>query len=67
MFYYYFAVISVPQLAGERLEPSDDSSGPSLVDYTEKRSLPLTVPDYEHMERHGEKFTVRSLVVGNNS
>ncbi|KAI0219779.1 Sorting nexin-27 [Lamellibrachia satsuma] len=51
-------VISVPHKVAERLEPSDDSSGPSLIDYSEKRSLPLSIPDCNTQERDREKFVV---------
>ena len=51
-------MISVPRQVAERLEPSDDSSGPSLIDYSEKRSLPVSVPDYQTVDRDGEHFIV---------
>ncbi|XP_077988848.1 sorting nexin-27-like [Glandiceps talaboti] len=54
-------VISVPQYECERLEPSDDSSGYSYIDYSEKRALPISVPDYRSVERHGEKFIVYNI------
>lgn len=54
----YFAVISVPEQVAERLEPSDDSSGPSYIDYSERRSLPISIPDYQTVEQGGEKFVV---------
>ena len=47
----------------EKLEPSDDSSGPSVIDYTEKRSLPITIPDYQTLENNGEKYVVRNFIV----
>ena len=53
-----FLVISVPRQVAERLEPSDDSSGPSLIDYSEKRSLPISIPDYQTITNHGEHFVV---------
>ena len=49
-------VISVPDQVAERLEPSDDSSGPSYIDYSERRSLPISIPDYQTIESVGEKF-----------
>jgi sorting nexin-27 len=55
------AVISVPHHVAEKLEPSDESSGPSLVDYSEKRSLPISIPDYKSLENNGEKYVVSSL------
>ncbi|XP_002732720.1 sorting nexin-27-like [Saccoglossus kowalevskii] len=54
-------VISVPQYESERLEPSDDSSGYSYIDYSEKRALPISVPDYRQMEKNGEKFIVYNI------
>jgi sorting nexin-27 len=54
-------VISVPDQVAERLEPSDDSSGPSYIDYSERRSLPISIPDYQTIESVGEKFVVSKL------
>ena len=56
-----FSVISVPHQVAERMEPSDDSSGPSIIDYSEKRSLPITIPDYQTIEHGGDKFVVSCL------
>ncbi|XP_022333199.2 sorting nexin-27-like isoform X2 [Crassostrea virginica] len=54
-------VISVPEQVAERLEPSDDSSGPSYIDYSERRSLPISIPDYQTVEQGGEKFVVFNI------
>ena len=54
----FFSVISVPDQVADRLEPSDDSSGPSYVDYSERRSLPISIPDYHSVNQNGEKFVV---------
>ncbi|GAB1606124.1 sorting nexin-27-like isoform X1 [Argonauta hians] len=54
-------VISVPDRVAERLEPSDDSSGPSLIDYSERRSLPISIPDYQSVETNGEKYVVFNI------
>lgn len=51
-------VISVPEQVAEKLEPSDDSSGPSYIDYSERRSLPISIPDYHYNEGNGEKYVV---------
>ncbi|CAD5122112.1 DgyrCDS10562 [Dimorphilus gyrociliatus] len=51
-------VISVPRQVAERLEPSDESSGPSTVDYSDKRSLPITIPDYETLRDSDSRFIV---------
>ncbi len=48
----------MPRQVAERLEPSDDSSGPSLIDYSEKRSLPISIPDYNTEDKHGDKYVV---------
>lgn len=52
------SVISVPEQIADRLEPSDDSSGPSYIDYSERRSLPISIPDYQSVTQAGEKFVV---------
>ena len=31
------------------------------MDYSEKRSLPITVPDYKHVQEGGEKFVVFNI------
>merc|ERR1719167_1738630 len=50
-------VISLPASEVDRLEPPE--TGPvQYVDYSEKRSLPITVPDYRHVQEAGEKFVV---------
>ncbi|XP_064648615.1 sorting nexin-27-like isoform X3 [Lineus longissimus] len=54
-------VISVPRQVAEKLEPSDESSGPSLIDYSEKRTLPISIPDYQTIERIGERFVVYNI------
>ncbi|KAL5004681.1 hypothetical protein ScPMuIL_018137 [Solemya velum] len=54
-------VISVPEQVAERLEPSDDSSGPSYIDYSERRSLPISIPDYQTVEHSGDKFVVFNI------
>ena len=54
----YVPVISVPDQVADRLEPSDDSSGPSYIDYSERRSLPISIPDYQAVSQNGEKFVV---------
>lgn len=54
-------VISVTQKEAEKLEPSDESSGYSYVDYSEKRSLPISVPDYNYVEKGGDRFVVFNI------
>ncbi|KAL8583666.1 hypothetical protein ACOMHN_037389 [Nucella lapillus] len=54
-------VISVPDQMAEKLEPSDDSSGPSYIDYSERRSLPISIPDYQKVENTGDKFVVFNI------
>ncbi|XP_057331108.1 sorting nexin-27 [Microplitis mediator] len=50
-------VISVTPQEAERLEPCEDLSYAS-VDYSEKRSLPISVPDYHVRERKHERYVV---------
>lgn len=49
-------VISVTQQEAERLEPSEEGQGYSYIDYSEKRSLPISIPDYKHNERGGDRY-----------
>lgn len=57
-------LISVTAAEAERLEPHEDCGGISYVDYSEKRSLPISIPDYSWSEPQrgsgttGEKFAV---------
>lgn len=51
-------VISVTQQEADRLEPQEEASGNSYVDYSEKRSLPISVPDYSTLTKGGERFVV---------
>lgn len=51
-------VISVTQQEAERLEPQEETSGHSYVDYSEKRSLPISVPDYSTLKKNGERYVV---------
>ncbi|XP_046814156.1 sorting nexin-27 isoform X1 [Vespa velutina] len=50
-------VISVTPQEAERLEPCEDLSYPP-IDYSEKRSLPISVPDYHVRERKHERYVV---------
>ncbi|KAB7505736.1 Sorting nexin-27 [Armadillidium nasatum] len=54
-------VISVSQKEAERLEPCEETSGFSYIDYSEKRSLPISIPDYSYVEASGEKFVVFNI------
>jgi len=52
------AVISVPRTVADNLDQSDDSSGPAPIDYSEKRSLPISIPDYRTIQHAGERYVV---------
>lgn len=52
-------VISVTQQEAERLEPQEEAN--SYVDYSEKRSLPISVPDYSTSTVNGERFIVFNI------
>ncbi|KAL1117791.1 hypothetical protein AAG570_004106 [Ranatra chinensis] len=54
-------VISVTAQEAERLEPSEDQATYNYIDYSEKRSLPISIPDYHYMERDGERFAVFNI------
>lgn len=42
----------------QRLEPVEDQSSYNYVDYSEKRSLPISIPDYHYLEKDGERYVV---------
>jgi len=52
-------VISVPRTVADNLDQSDDSSGPAQIDYSEKRSLPISIPDCRTVQHAGERYVVR--------
>jgi len=52
------SVISVPRTVADNLDQSDDSSGPAQIDYSEKRSLPISIPDYHTVQHAGERYVV---------
>lgn len=54
-------VISVTPQEADRLEPSEDQGGYSYIDYSEKRSLPISIPDYQIITKNGEKYVVFSI------
>ncbi|XP_043196221.1 sorting nexin-27-like, partial [Amphibalanus amphitrite] len=54
-------VISVSAQEAERLEPSEEGSTCTAVDYSEKRSLPISIPEYSTAEHRGDKFIVYNI------
>lgn len=54
-------VISVTQQEAERLEPQEEPGGNTYIDYSEKRSLPISVPDYNLITRNGDRFVVFNI------
>ncbi|KAI1301937.1 Sorting nexin-27 [Halotydeus destructor] len=54
-------VISVTHREAEKLEPGDDTSAFTYYDYSETRSLPISIPDYKVSQRHGEKFVAFNI------
>ncbi|RWS23388.1 Sorting nexin-27-like protein [Leptotrombidium deliense] len=54
-------VISVTASEAEKLEPGEDTSAFTCYDYSEKRSLPISIPDYNWHERSGEKFVLFNI------
>lgn len=47
-------VISVPARDAQRLDPDDDF----FYDYTDMRSIDLSIPSYIHVEEDGNKYVV---------
>ncbi|KAG9355332.1 hypothetical protein JZ751_000170, partial [Albula glossodonta] len=55
------AVLSVPPLEADGLDPGDDGSAQSCYDYSDKQAVPISVPTYKHVEQNGEKFVVYNV------
>lgn len=60
-------VISLAPEMAEKLENNVETGGNVgsssgndglTIDYSDKRSLPITIPEYRNVEQHGEKFVV---------
>ena len=48
----------------EKLEPGDDTSASfTYYDYSETRSLPISIPDYDWLEKNGDKFAVFNILM----
>jgi sorting nexin-27 len=56
----YILVIATPNEDNNRQENSDDSSCNSN-DYSDRRSLPISIPDYSSVELNGEKYVVFNI------
>lgn len=54
-------VLSVPPHEAESLDAADDSSGHSFCDYSEKQALPISIPNFKHVEQAGERFVVYNI------
>lgn len=62
VFLLYFSVCLVIAAAADEMHSdihSGEESSGSSNDYSERRSLAITVPDYSLVEIHDEKFYVR--------
>lgn len=55
-------VISVPQrVSSDSVEGSEASSCASLLDFSEKRSLPISIPDSQTIHADAHKFTIFNI------
>lgn len=50
-----------PLQEAEKLEPGEDSSAFTYYDYSDKRSLPISIPDYNYIDRGGERFVAFNI------
>ena len=52
-------VISIAPEAAEKLENiPDPATSNGAIDYSDKRSLPISVPEYKYVEKYSEKYVV---------
>ncbi len=56
-------VISVSPQEAERLEPNEETTNFPSYDYSEKRSLPISIPDYQYKynEKTGERYVTYNI------
>ena len=48
-----------------RMEHPEHQYHPQFIDYSEKRSLPITVPDYRHIQQVNNNNIANALVLLN--
>ena len=54
-------VISVTPSEARKLDGPTDMYANSDYDYSERRSIPLSIPDFHSEEKNGEKYIVSSF------
>jgi len=56
------AIISVTPSESRKLDGPTNMFGPSdYIDYNDRRSIPISIPDFKHEEKGNEKFVVGFL------
>ena len=56
------AIISVTPSESRKLDAPTNMFGPSdYIDYSDRRSIPISIPDFKHEEKGGEKYVVSFL------
>ena len=54
------AIISVTPSESRKLDGPTNMYGSSdYIDYSDRRSIPVSVPDFKHEEKNGDKYVVR--------
>ncbi|XP_023329887.1 sorting nexin-27 [Eurytemora carolleeae] len=53
--------VSEDEADRNRFDNSEGKLGLQFVDYSEKRSLPITIPDYRHIHQDGESYVVFNI------
>jgi len=67
LFFFYFKVIaSNGDEKRSDIHSGEESSG-SSNDYTERRSLAITIPDYSLLQNNDEKFYVFNIHIAGKS
>ena len=58
------AIISVTPSEARKLDGPTNMFGSSdYIDYSDRRSIPISIPDYRHEEKGSDKFVVSSLLL----
>ena len=56
-------IISVTPSEARKLDGPTNMFGSSdYIDYSDRRSIPVSIPDFKHEEKNGDKFVVRNIL-----
>ncbi|XP_047140564.1 sorting nexin-27 isoform X1 [Hydra vulgaris] len=60
--YLTLLIISVSPSEARKLDGSE-VCGSDYIDYSDRRSIPITIPDFKYLEKDGEKYVVYNIYI----